>query len=276
MLYIDNSSKDNSVYLVKSNFPEVIIIENKVNLGFQKANNQGIKIAKGRYIILLNPDTVVLNGALDRMVTFFEKNKCVGAASPKCLFPDGSIQWSVANFPFVREIFWWLCANHKSLAWIFNFKKKQNFINTDLTQEQGYAYGAFFVFRKEIVDEIGLMDENFFLAGGDIAWSLKIKEKGWKIYYVADVKIIHCEGGSRRKNPEASFIDWIKAHRRLFYKYKGFFSGVTVDIFFIINFMMNFCFNIFFCFIKQRASLKLVGYWVSIFKSVYFKDNSIS
>lgn len=238
VIYVDNGSEDGSADFILNQYPKVIIIINKENMGFQKANNQGLKIARGQYIILLNSDTVILPGTLDKMLAFMESHPEVGAASPKCIYPDGRIQWSISRFPSVDILWWWLFSRHRVLSWLLRFKKRKR-LHVNQTQEQDYAYGAFFALRREVLDKIGFMDDTVFLAGDDAAWSWRMKAKGWKIFYVAEAEVIHYGEGSRRKKPVASFIDWLRAHRFLLYRYRGLLSGLGGDVIFLADLVMN-------------------------------------
>ncbi len=238
VIYVDNSSEDGSVQLVRERYPEVVIIENNENLGFQKANNQGLKIARGQYIILVNSDTVILPGTFDKMLAFMDQHPQAGAASPKCLYPDGKIQWSISRFPSVQMLWWWLCNRHQGLRWMMRFRRQKP-LDVNQTQEQDYAYGAFFALRRKVLDDVGFMDETFFSPGDDAGWSWRMKAKGWKVYYVADVEIIHYEGKTESKRAKAFTVDWLVAHRVLLYQYRGLLSGIGGDVIFLTDLAMN-------------------------------------
>ncbi len=269
-IYVDNGSEDRSAELVREQYPEVIIIENDENLGFQKANNQGLRIARGQYIILLNPDTVILPGTFDKMLAFMDAHPEVGAASPKCLHPDGHIQWSISHFPSVRKLWWWLCGRHQRLRWLLRFQKRKP-LDVNQTQEQDYAYGAFFTLRREVLEDVGFMDETFFLAGDDAAWSWRMKEKGWKIFYIENAEVLHHGEGSRSKKAEASFADWLKAHRVLLYQYRGLVSGLGGDVIFLTDLALNLLESVVGGLLRKRkaAVFDRPGHWWHVFREVY-------
>lgn len=270
IIYVDNGSEDGSVSVVRQRYPEVIIIENNENLGFQKANNQGLRIAQGQYIILLNSDTVMLPDTFDKMLAFMEAHPEVGAASPKCLYPDGRIQWSVSHFPSVHTLWWWLCARHRGLHWLLRFRGRKP-LDVNQTQEQDYAYGAFFTLRREVLDDVGFMDETFFSPGDDAGWSWRMKAKGWKVYYVADVEVIHYGGKTESKRAKAFTTDWLKAHRILLYQYRGLLSGLGGDVIFLTDLALNWIEGIARLWLGKRevAVFESPGNCWQIFREVY-------
>lgn len=162
-IFIDNHSSDNSVEIVRANFPRVRIIENQQNLGFCKANNQGLKICQGRYALLLNTDTVVKDGALDRMVEFMDAHPEAGAGGPKLLNPDGTPQHQGALF---NKKFW----------------LSKSPVKVD------YVIGACLMVRREVIDKVGGLDENFFFSNDDLDWCRRIRKAGWDVYFLPGQK----------------------------------------------------------------------------------------
>lgn len=272
VIYVDNGSEDGSVKLVREQYPEAIIIENDENLGFQKANNQGLGIAQGQYIILLNSDTVILPGTFDKMLSFMEAHPEVGAASPKCLYPDGRIQWSISHFPSVRSLWWWFCSHHWGFRSLVRFRKRRPF-DVNQTQEQDYAYGAFLTLRRGVLDDVGFMDETFFSYGDDAGWSWRMKAKGWKVYYVAHVEAIHYGGRSASKRAKAITAEWILAHRILLYRYRGLLYGMAGDAIFLTDLAMNSIESLAHCWLGKRegALFERHGDCWQVFREVYLR-----
>jgi len=273
VIYVDNASTDKSVKFIKENYPEVRIIENKKNEGFQRANNQALKIAKGRYVVLLNADTMILPDTFNIMLNFFDEHPDAGSANPKCVYPDGQLQWSYARFPKIKDFLYWFISSHRSLNGFFPKNRKDDSEELSRNKEQDYTYGAFFMIPKKVINSIGLMDEKFYMAGGDIAWSYKIKKSGWKNYYVAEAKIIHNERKSaRRKSSTAAQVDWIRAHRRLLYHYFNFFQGILGDFIFLSHIFISLI-NSFFSFERKNKRNNLTPKdWFLTLKSVYVKN----
>ena len=174
VIVVDNASTDDSVGMVKENFPGIILIENKQNLGFPKANNQGLNLSKGRYCMLLNNDTIMKNNALDKLVEFMDANPVVGACGPKLLNIDGTPQRQGGFFGIP---FW----------------------KTDKPKEVGFIMGACLVVRRETIEKVGKLDENLFFYNEDLDWCKRIKTTGWKIYFVPQAEVIHYGGYSTRR-----------------------------------------------------------------------------
>ena len=234
VIYVDNASSDGSVGVVRERDPAARIIVNRRNVGFQRANNQGLAVAGGQDLLLLNPDTRVLPGSLDTLIGFLREHREVGAASPRCVFPDGRLQWSVAPFPSLPIIRAWFADRHPRLGgWLRRGRREAPRASAEPgTQEQAYAYGACFAVKRDVVDAVGPMDEGFFLSGGEIAWSREIQRRGWKTFYVAEATIVHRESVLRGRRPVVSELDWVLAHRRLLYRYEGVRAGMIGDVLF--------------------------------------------
>lgn len=193
----DNASTDGSQTMIKEKFPQVKLIENKENLGFIKASNLGLKIAQGRYSILLNDDTVVHDGALDKLVEFMDKNPKAGACGAKLLNPDGTVQHQGGIF---GKKFW--LAHHPI--------------------EVDYVIGAALLVKKEVIDQVGLMDENLFFYNDDLDWCTSIREAGWKIYFVPEAEIMHYGGySSKRTFNRKLFVEGFKGGLYFCHKHYG-------------------------------------------------------
>ena len=208
---VDNNSNDGSQKMVKEEFLFVILMENQENLGFSKANNQAIRIAKGDYVLLLNPDTLITPRSLDLMVEFMEKNQEVGAIGPKLIDINGAVQSSAGREDTVFTILLRFCIPRSFTGKIKKILAKNNFRNfRKLLGSQVDSYlsrseietpveidrisGACFLLRRKIIKEVGLLDEKIFLYSDDADLCFRIRKKGWKIIYFPKVKIIHYGG----------------------------------------------------------------------------------
>ncbi len=206
---VDNNSVDDSVSMVKAKFPEVILIENNDNPGFSIANNQALKIAKGKYQLLLNPDTVVKEDTFKKCISFFEKTPEAGALGV-CMI-DGSGKFlpeSKRGFPSPSVAFYKI----SGLSKLFPNSKKYNqyhlgYLDENKTWEVDVLSGAFMMIKKEVLDKIGFLDEQFFMYGEDIDLSYRIKKGGYKNYYFSDTQIIHYKGESTKKGS----LNYVKA-----------------------------------------------------------------
>ncbi len=198
VIVVDNDSKDDSVEMVKREFPEVILIKNEKNLGFAKANNVGIKKAKGDYILFLNSDTVVPKNTIEYMLNFMDKNKNVGASTCKVLLVNGQIDdASHRGFPTP----WNAICHFSNLSKLFPKSKlfsgySLGFMDLNSVHKIDALAGAFMLVRREAGKEAKWWDEDYFFYGEDIDFCYQLKQKGWDVYYVPDVSILHYKGVS--------------------------------------------------------------------------------
>ncbi len=201
VIVVDNNSVDDSVAMVKSKFPEVIVIANKNNPGFSIANNQGINISKGEYVLLLNPDTIVEEDTFYKCIEFMDAHPNAGALGVKMIDGSGNfLPESKRGFPSPFVAF---CKTF-GLSSLFPKSKTFNqyhlgFLDKDETHEVDVLAGAFMFMRKRVLDKVGLLDEAFFMYGEDIDLSYRIVLGGYKNYYLANTSIIHYKGESTKK-----------------------------------------------------------------------------
>ncbi len=198
---VDNQSVDGSVEMINEKFPQVNLILNKENVGFSKANNQAIRIAKGEYILLLNPDTLVGETTFSLSLDFIDKHPDAGALGIKMIDGKGNfLPESKRGLPTPWVAFYKVFG----LSSIFPHSKKFSryhlrHLHKDKNQEVEVLAGAFMLIRKKALDKSGLLDENFFMYGEDIDLSYRIMKAGYKNYYFADSSIIHYKGESTKK-----------------------------------------------------------------------------
>ncbi|GAF64993.1 glycosyl transferase [Bacillus sp. TS-2] len=226
---VDNASVDNSVNLIKEKFPQVKLIENKENLGFSKANNQAIKLAKGKYVLLLNSDTIINTDTLEIMTNLMNDDSKIGASGCKVVLPSGKLDKACKRgFPTPSA----------SLSYFLGlsrlFPKKAAFnqyqlghLDENEEYEVDCLVGAFMLVRKKTINQVGMLDEDFFMYGEDIDWCYRIKNAGWKIYYYPETSITHYKGASSKKKPTKIIYEFHRAmvlfHQKNF-KQKYFFT----------------------------------------------------
>jgi hypothetical protein len=204
IIVIDNLSDDSSARIV-SRYPQVKLVVNKNRQGFSTNNNHGMALAKGRYLLLLNPDTEIVNGALKTLINFMEENPKVGLSGAQLLFPDGSIQPSSRRFPSLASTL----IRRTPLRNIFlnsSINKHHLMLDIDLNQKQAvdWLLGACLCIRREVLDTVGPLDEGFYLYVEDIDWARRIQSQGWQVYYVPEAKIIH----HHLARSDKSFFSW--------------------------------------------------------------------
>lgn len=224
IIVVDNGSTDSSVEMLKKlqtskkpatrdsfGMPKLQVFFNKENLGFAKAVNRGIKKAKGEYILLLNSDIIVQPGALKAMVDFAKTHLLVGVVGGRLLDPDGSVQASVYHFPsLIRAIreFWF---NQKDTYQKYTPHSDQPVVVDAVT-------GSTMLIPKKIIDEIGLLDERYFMYFEDLDYCRRVKKAGYKTYYLPSAQFAHYHGASGEKIPELTH-QWLVESSKL---YNGF------------------------------------------------------
>ncbi|MBD0379710.1 glycosyltransferase family 2 protein [Paenibacillus sedimenti] len=203
VILVDNASRDHTVEAVQEKFQQVTCIANTENVGFSRANNQGIRIAKGRYVLLLNSDTVVQSDTLETMIQFMDANHNVGASGCKIVLPDGSLDKACKRgFPTPSASFYYAFGFSKLFPNIPRFNQYQlGYLDPDQEYPIDSLVGAFMLVRREAIDQVGMLDEEFFMYGEDIDWCYRIKQAGWINYYYPRTQIIHYKGASSRKKP---------------------------------------------------------------------------
>jgi hypothetical protein len=230
---VDNGSTDGSVGAVRERFPGVKLIENPVNMGFARANNQALSLSAGRYLLLLNPDTQVKEEAIERMLSFMEAHPDAAVAGAQLLNADGSKQNSIAKFPsLVTELL-----NKSLLRWLFpkRFPGKERDFSDPI--EVDSVIGACMMVRREAMEEVGLLDENYFLFMEETDWCYRMKEANWKIFHVPRAEVIHFQGKSAEAEKPKARIEYYRSRYHYFKKNKGrlqflaLFIGMMIRLF---------------------------------------------
>jgi N-acetylglucosaminyl-diphospho-decaprenol L-rhamnosyltransferase len=220
VIVVDNASLDGSVAMIRGSFPEVRVLANSENVGFAAGSNQGIRESTGQYVILLNPDTVATDGALADMVRLMEERNEVGAAGPSLLFPDGSFQHSAFTFPTLPMIFLdFFPLNHRLLDSRLNGRYPRAWYAKGEPFAIDHPLGAALMVRRSVVDEVGLLDEDFFMYCEEIDWCMRIKRAGWQILCCPAAKIVHHAGQSTGQFREKMYVELHRSRYRLYEKH---------------------------------------------------------
>lgn len=222
VIVCDNGSVDGSPAMIRREFPHVLLIENKKNLGFAAGNNLGIRRASGRYMLLLNTDTEVPKDTLATMIRFMDKNPAVGASTCKLLLPDGSMDPAChRGFPTPWASITYLLKLEKMFPRSPLFAQyHQGYKGFTTTHEVDCIVGAFFLARREVVEQVGLLDEDYFMYGEDIDWAYRIRTSGWKIMYNPTVTILHKKKQSGRASSAKKYRNVTEIY---FHKYNWLF-----------------------------------------------------
>ncbi|MEK7500334.1 MAG: glycosyltransferase family 2 protein [Patescibacteria group bacterium] len=204
IIVVDNNSGDDSVYLLRSDFPEITVIDNKTNLGLAAGVNTALKVAKGSYYLVLNPDMIAIPGAVQKLVTFMDQNPKVGIAGGKLISPNGKLQYSCYRFYTAMTIIYrrtFLGKTKRGREEIRSFLMKD--FDHAAEKDVDWLMGACLIVRKKSYEEVGGMDERFFLYFEDVDWCRRFWEHGWRVTYVPQAVFSHfhqrsSEGGALR------------------------------------------------------------------------------
>ncbi len=212
VIVVDNASRDGTVEAIRRRFPDVRVLANPTNRGFGAANNQGIRLARGRYIFLLNPDTVVHAGTVRQLMKVLEEEPEVGVCGPKLVYPDGRVQRSVRSFPTLAAAL----HRYTVFRWLKIFRQAYRRWRCD-----GFDYeqpadvdqlmGAAMLFRREVLEQTGGFDERFFMYFEEVDLCYRVKQAGWRLRYVPEAVVTHFAGQSSSQRPAESKADEIKS-----------------------------------------------------------------
>ncbi len=237
VIVVDSASGDGSPEMVRTEFPWVNLMARDENVGFPGGNNVGLAAANGRYLLLLNPDTKIKGNALSKMVAYMEQNPDVGGLGPQLLNDDGSIQPSRNRFPTVATGFF-------ESTWLQPIAPKRilrHYYAQDLpddeTADVDWVKGACLLTRREVVEQIGGMDEAYFMYSEELDWQRRMKDAGWRIIYFPAAQVLHYEGKSSEQAVTARHINFQRAKLRYFRKYHGRLAAGALRIFLLLNYV---------------------------------------
>jgi hypothetical protein len=220
VIVLDNASTDDSADMVRNRFPGVKLLESAENLGFARGYNRAAREASGRHLLVLNPDTVVRMGALRRLVEFMDSQPDAGAAGPRLLNPDGTLQFSCRHFPtpmaaILRNTFLGRLLPRN------RFTRSYLMADWDHTTAQpvDWVSGAAICIRRETWERVGGFDERFFMYAEDIDWCLRAQQAGWTVYYVPDAVIVHRIGRSSDQRPFPMVVEFHRSMARFYRKH---------------------------------------------------------
>jgi GT2 family glycosyltransferase len=220
-IVVDSGSNDGSQAMIRKNFPYIQLLDPGANIGFSKGNNLGIAASTSEYVLLLNPDTKIMGNALHMLLAHLAKFPEVGAVGPQLLNADGSVQSSRRRFPTIFTALFestWL----QPLAprWVTNHYYVLDRSDSQI-QSVDWVTGAALMIRRAVIDQIGGMDEGFFMYSEELDWQKRIRLSGWKIQYVPEARLVHYGGKSSEQVPAQTHIAFQTSKIRYFRKYHG-------------------------------------------------------
>lgn len=220
---VDNNSQDSSAAMVEKNFPEVKLIQSNENLGFAKANNMAMSRIESDCVLLLNPDTIICDNAIEKVIEFIDKKPEVGIVGCRVLNEDGTLQLACRRtIPTPGVAFFRLTGlsklfpNSKIMA-----KYNLTYLDPSQSHEVDAVSGAFLMIRTKVIEEIGLLDEQFFMYGEELDWCFRAKKAGWKVMYYPHAEIIHYKGGCSKSNSRKAAFEF---YRSMYLFHKKYFA----------------------------------------------------
>jgi N-acetylglucosaminyl-diphospho-decaprenol L-rhamnosyltransferase len=227
-IVVDNASPDGSAAMVAAEFPSVELVRNERNLGFAAATNIGLKRANARYLLLLNPDTEVKAGALPALVSFMDAHPRAAVAGPSLVYGDGTPQHSCFRFPTLAMQFLDLFPLHHRLL---NSRLNGRYpLDQKTPFEVDHPLGACMIIRPRVLEQVGLLDEGFFIYCEEVDWCWRAKKAGWRVYCVPEAVIVHHSGQSTRQFADKMYVELYRSRYRLFAKHYGPVRQVAVRL----------------------------------------------
>jgi len=223
--------------MVKKDFPSVTIIENKKNVGFSTANNQGINLSQGSSILLLNSDTRISQNTLQLLFQKLHSDSRVGCIGPKLLNPDKTTQPSLGYAPDITKIIAWMFF-WDDIPGIRSLIKPYHIENISFYETQhdvGWVSGACLMVKKSVIHEIGLLDEDLFMYGEEVEWCYRMEKKGYKIRYTPETAIFHDKGGSSSSGSDAGIEYEFNFVKYFFKRYKPIFEQKLIILVLILG-----------------------------------------
>jgi GT2 family glycosyltransferase len=232
---VDNGSSDGSQDMVRNEFPEAILIENKQNLGFAKANNLALRVATGKYLLLLNSDTVVLPDAFQGLMETMEQDPAIGIAGLQLLNEDGSLQNSISNIPSLATEL----GNKSLLRLLFpqRYPGKEHKFSSPIEVES--VIGACMMVRRVAAEQVGWLDEDYFFFLEETDWCLRMRRAGWKVVHDPRYRIYHLQGKSAGKVNVRARIEYWRSRYTFFNKHYGSMSCVALRCGLLIRLLVN-------------------------------------
>jgi N-acetylglucosaminyl-diphospho-decaprenol L-rhamnosyltransferase len=215
---VDNASSDGSQIMIHDQFPDVKMIANSNNPGFAIANNQALRISSGEYVLLLNPDTTVKPGAIEKLVNFLDDFPEAGAAGARLLNQDGSLQRSAFPKPTLFREFWRLF-HLDGLMYIAKYPMNRWSLNQ--VREVDILKGACLLIRRIALNQVGLLDEEYFMYSEEFDLCTRLTQSGWHLYWIPSAEVIHFGGQSTQQVAEEMFLQLYEGKIMYFRKHQS-------------------------------------------------------
>lgn len=241
IIVVDSASSDGTVEMIQRHFPQVRLYAQTENIGFTRGNNLALGEAAGRYLLLLNPDTRVLPGALSAMKAYLDAHTDVGIVGPHTLNPDGTTQSTKRRFPtLLTGIF--------ESTWLQGFAPRAVMeryyaadLHNDTASDVDWVQGSAMMARRELAEQIGGLDEGFVMYSEELDWCKRAKLAGWRVVYLPTAQIIHYGGKSAEQAGERTHIHFQQSKLRYFRKYHGQAAAQFLRVVLLLNYFVQLC-----------------------------------
>jgi hypothetical protein len=240
VIVVDSASSDGSQAMVRESYPHVKLVACETNVGFVRGNNLGVAQSTGSFILLLNPDTEVVDDALAEMTRYLDSHPGVGAVGPMLLDPNGQIQPSRRRFPVLATA---LVESTMFQPWFQNSSLLRRYYCLDRdprqAQEVDWLVGACLLVRREAWQRVGPLDENIFMYSEELDWCHRAKEDGWSIVYLPSARVVHHEAqsSSQVSGPRHIYFETSKVY--YFRKHHGALVGETLRVFLLSTYLLQ-------------------------------------
>jgi GT2 family glycosyltransferase len=235
-IVVDSASSDGTVAMVTERYPQVRLLAQAENVGFTVGNNIGLKAASGRFLMLLNPDTLVIGDALAQLVKYVEAHPDVGVVGPQTRNANGTIQSTRRRFPTLATAIF-------ESTWLQPFAPRgvlNRFYATDIADDAiadvDWVQGSAFMVRREAYEQVGGLDEHYIMFSEEVDWCKRIKSVGWRVVYIGAAQIIHYGGQSTEQVTARKHIHFQQSKLRYFRKYHGSLAAMLVRVVLLVSY----------------------------------------
>lgn len=245
IIVVDNHSSDNSAELIRKEFPNVKLIQNKNNVGFAKANNRGIEIARGDFILLLNPDTVVFNGTIRKMIDYAQKFPNADIISCRVLNPARIIQWDSCG-RFLNPLTFFLKESGLEKLFPNNHffgRRLMHYWPRDSSRPIDWVSGVCMLINRKIIEDIGMLDVRFFSYMEDMDFCYRARQKNWRVYFLGDVEILHNLSASWKQNSGKHLFTSLDSEKKYLGKYYGYLGILLFKSSYLLGSYLRFFIN---------------------------------
>lgn len=270
IIVVDNNSMDESIADIRHNFPQVKVIESEINLGFAAGNNVGFAAAIGEYILVLNPDTVITNRAIDKSIAYLAERSEVGVVGCKVFWETGDVQSTMIRFPTLADVFANIFIPNKVMRKIpYLNNSRYGSYDVDSSHDVDVVAGCYMLLPRKVVDDLGGMDEDFFMFGEEVEWCWRIKKGGKRIHYFSGSQIIHVGGGCSSTLSYKKELLIAKGSLLVFKKTRGSCVAIMANLLMILRDTPRAIIFLLIKLFSPKRAEKLASLKVSLIRCIY-------